>query len=123
MDPIIQQALFGYHLSDAHDPNWQPPKRRWLFNSVQRITKLQKLHCQSKKTARRASDMVRGRWFSGDIPVVVMKARNFDIGLDDGAVTPWIVHGLGECQNPRAHAYSVPDLAFLDEYGFSVKFE
>lgn len=45
VDPIIQQALFGYHLSDAHDPNWQPPKRRWLFNSVQRITKLQKLHC------------------------------------------------------------------------------
>lgn len=84
---------------------------------------LQKLHVQSKKTARRASDMVRGRWFSGDMPVVVMKGRNFDIGLDDGAVTPWIVHGLDECQNPRAHAYSVPDLAFLDEYGFSVKFE
>ncbi len=52
-----------------------------------------------------------------------MKGRNFDIGLDDGAVTPWIVRGLGECQNPRAHAYSVPDPAFLDEYGFSVKFE
>ncbi len=84
---------------------------------------LQKLHVQSKKTARRASDMVRGQWFSGDMPVVVMKGRNFDIGLDDGAVTPWIVRGLGECQNPRAHAYSVPDPAFLDEYGFSVKFE
>jgi hypothetical protein len=112
---------------------------------------LQNLHVQSQKTARRASDIVRGQWFSGDMPVVVMKARNFDIGLDDGAVTPWIVRGLGECQNPRAHAYSVPDLAFLvtpwivrdlgecqnprahaysvpnlaflDEYGFSVKFE
>ncbi len=45
VDPIIQQALFGYHLSDEHDPTWKPPKRRWLFNSVQRVTKLQKLHC------------------------------------------------------------------------------
>ena len=45
IDPIIQQALFGYHLSDEHDPTWKPPKRRWLFNSVQRVTKLQKLHC------------------------------------------------------------------------------
>ncbi|MCH8019949.1 hypothetical protein IH785_08815 [candidate division KSB1 bacterium] len=43
IDPIIQQALFGYPLSDEHDPTWQPQKRRWLFNSVQRITKLQKL--------------------------------------------------------------------------------
>jgi len=45
VDPIIQQALFGYHLSDEHDPTWKPPKRRWLFNSVQSVTKLQKLHC------------------------------------------------------------------------------
>ena len=44
IDPIIQHAIFGYQLSDAHDATWQPPKRRWLFNSVQRITKLQKLH-------------------------------------------------------------------------------
>ena len=45
VDPIIQQVLFGYHLSDEHDPSWKPPKRRWLFNFVQRVTKLQKLHC------------------------------------------------------------------------------
>ena len=44
VDPIIQQALFSYHLSDTHDPSWQPPKRRWLFNTVQLITKLKKLH-------------------------------------------------------------------------------
>ncbi|MCH8874928.1 hypothetical protein IH824_19575, partial [candidate division KSB1 bacterium] len=36
VDPIIQQALFGYHLSDAHDPTWKPQKRRWLFKLVQR---------------------------------------------------------------------------------------
>ena len=84
---------------------------------------LQKLHVQSKKTARGASDMVRDEWFSGELPVVVMKGRNFDIGLDDGEVTPWIVPDLDECQNPRAHAYPVPDPVFLDKYGFSVKFE
>ncbi len=44
VDPIIQQALFGYHLSDEHDPSWKPPKRRWLFNFVQLFTKLKKLH-------------------------------------------------------------------------------
>ncbi len=42
IDPIIQQALFGYHLSEAHDPNWKPPKRRWFFDLVQRFTKLKK---------------------------------------------------------------------------------
>jgi len=26
IDPIIQQALFGYLLSHEHDPTWQPPK-------------------------------------------------------------------------------------------------
>ncbi len=44
IDPIIQQALFGYHLSDAHDPNWQPQKRRWLYSLV-------KARHKTKKTA------------------------------------------------------------------------
>lgn len=45
IDPIIQQALFGYHLSDAHDSIWEPQQRRWFYNLVQRITKLKNLHC------------------------------------------------------------------------------
>ena len=44
VDPIIQQALFSYHLSDTHDATWKPPKRRCLYNLVQRITKLKNLH-------------------------------------------------------------------------------
>ena len=31
VDPIIQQALFGYHLSDEHEPTWKPQKRRWIL--------------------------------------------------------------------------------------------
>ena len=33
VDPIIQQALFGYHLSEEDAPTWQPQQRRWLFSS------------------------------------------------------------------------------------------
>ena len=45
VDPIIQQTLFGYHLSDSHSANWKPEKKSWLYNLVKCVTKLQKLHC------------------------------------------------------------------------------
>ena len=64
IDPIIQQALFGYHLSDAHDPNWQPQKRRWLYNLVKRATKLKKLH-SSLLQSHRYPRMLKGGYTFG----------------------------------------------------------
>jgi hypothetical protein len=82
---------------------------------------LEKLGVQSARTAKRASKEVRGLWFSGDLLFVNIKKRNFDIGLDDGFITPFIVPSLAECEGAEAQAYPVPNLAFLSEYGFSVQ--
>ena len=102
---------------------------------------LDDLGIQPRDVAVRASNMVRGLWFSGDFLFLVdMKGRNFDIGLDDGFVTPWLVpslaktqspvaprgtgvRGLPECEGAQPQSYPAPSLDFLSEYGFSAKFE
>ena len=84
---------------------------------------LKRLDGRPKSVAHRAADLVRGHWFSGEQPVVVMKGRNFDVGLDDGHVTPWLVPGLTVCPDARPRAWDAPDLTFLDKYGFAVRFE
>jgi len=83
---------------------------------------LKKLGIQSGETAKQTAEKLKGIWFSGDLPLFVMiKKRNFDIGLDDGFITPWIVPG--NCKGTHARSYPVPTLQMLDEYGFSVKYE
>lgn len=84
---------------------------------------LQKLNIQSSHTSRRAAESVRGPWFTGDFFYIIMKKRNLDIGLDDGFVTPSLVPSVSECEGAEPQPYPVPDLDFLSEYGFSVKFE
>ena len=102
---------------------------------------LDDLGIQPRDVAIRASNAVRGLWFSGDFLFLVdMKGRNFDIGLDDGLVTPWLVPshakaqgpvaprvpgggGLPECEGAQPQSYPAPSLDFLSEYGFSAKFE
>jgi len=85
---------------------------------------LEYLGVQPARTAKRAAKKVRGQWFSGDfIFFINMKKRHFDIGLDDGFVTPSIVPSVAGCEGAEAQSYPVPRLDFLGEYGFSVKFE
>jgi hypothetical protein len=85
---------------------------------------LEKLGAQPHDVAKRAAEDVKGRWFSGRVPGLIdMKRRNFDIGTDDGCVTPWIVPDICECEGAQAQPYRVPTLDFLLKYGFSMKFE
>ena len=85
---------------------------------------LEKLGIKSRYTAISASENARGEWFSGYLLYLVdMKRRNFDIGLDDGYVTPTIVPGILGCEGIQAQSYPVPNLDFLSEYQFSVKIE
>jgi hypothetical protein len=84
---------------------------------------LQKLDAQPGHVSRRAAESVRGLWFSGALLWVNMKKRNLDIGLDDGFVTPWLVSSVCECEGAEPQPYPAPDLDFLSEYGFKVKFE
>jgi len=85
---------------------------------------LEDLGAQSGHTGRKASDSVRGLWFTGDFLFIMdMKARNFDIGMDDGFITPWLVPALAECEGAEAQPYPAPNLEFLSEYGFEIKYE
>jgi hypothetical protein len=85
---------------------------------------LKDLEVQSAKVAKDAAEKVRGVWFTGEVPPFVdMKKRNFDIGLDNGFITPWLVDSICECEVAKAQPYAVPNLAFLAEQGFLMKFE
>ncbi len=81
---------------------------------------LENLGVQSHHTAWQAAEKMRGKWFDG-LVLVNMKERNFDIGLDDGMVTPTLVPGM--CEDAQPQSYPVPKLDKFDEYGFSMDFE
>ncbi len=85
---------------------------------------LEKLDVQPGDVAKRAANAVKGTWFSGSLPFFVdMRRRNFDIGLDDGFVTPCVVPSIRECEGMRPCPYPVPELDVLEIYGFSMRFE
>jgi hypothetical protein len=85
---------------------------------------LQKLDVQPKRVARHASEKVKGLWYSGNfLSFVRMKKRHFDIGLDNGFVTPALVPGVCECEGAQPQPYPAPTTDSLSEYGFSVKVE
>jgi hypothetical protein len=85
---------------------------------------LENLDIQSAETAKDATEKTRGAWFEGEVPPFVdMKKRSFDIGLDNGFITPLLVDSVCGCEGAKAGQYSVPNTHFLAEYGFSMKFE
>ncbi len=85
---------------------------------------LKNLDVQSAKTAKDATEKVRGVWFEGEVPPFVdMKKRSFDIGLDTGFITPWLVDSVCGCEMAKTQSYPVPNLNFLAERGLSMKFE
>ncbi len=82
---------------------------------------LEKLGVQPAEAAREAAKKVRGKWFTGDLLFFIdMPKRNFDIGLNDGLVTPWLIPFLGQCPEAKPQCYPVPDLKPLSQYGFSM---
>jgi hypothetical protein len=85
---------------------------------------LENLAVQPAQAAKEATAKVRGKWFSGHVLFLVsMKKRNFDIGIDDGYVTPTLVPSVCQCTGAIAKPYPVPTLDCLSQYGFSVKLE
>ena len=83
---------------------------------------LAKLGIQSANTARRKAERMRGRWFSGDV-FVDIKKRNFDIGLENGFVTPCVTPSFTKYDTTIIQSYPVPNLDFLSDYGFTVRLE
>jgi len=85
---------------------------------------MDKLGIQSGSIAREAAASVRGRWFSGDLIFVEMKKRNFDVGVDDGYVSPLIAApDIGSCGPVRPVSYPAPQLDFVKAFGFAVNLE
>jgi hypothetical protein len=96
------------------------------FNQAMTLTfdtELRKLDAKPGHVSRRAAQSVRGPWFTGDFFFIVMKKRNLDLGLEDGLVTPTLIPSVAECEGAEPQPFPVPNLEFVSEYGFSVKFE
>jgi hypothetical protein len=85
---------------------------------------MQWLGIQPAHVAKEASDSVKGRWFTGEIALFVdMKKRNFDIGLDDGFVTPTLVPDEPACPDAEPISYPAPALDVLAKHGFAIHIE
>jgi len=85
---------------------------------------MDRLGIQSASVAKRASQQVKGEWFTGSALFFVdIKRRNFDIGLDDGMVTPTLLQGVEACHDVEPVSYPVPNLDVLAKHGFSVQVE
>ena len=80
------------------------------------------LDVQPSKVARRAAREVNGKWFSGGYYFFVdMKKRNFDTGLSDGQIMPWLVPDI--CPDAEPMPYRVPGLDVLSQHGFEMELE
>jgi hypothetical protein len=85
---------------------------------------MQKLGILPARAAKRATETVRGKWWTGNIIFAVdMKKRNFDIGLENGYVTPTLIPEVSECPDAQPIPLPVPRLDVLAQDGFSVKVE
>ena len=80
---------------------------------------LESLGAQPAAVARRAAEMVRGDWYSKSWFFTVIDKRDFDIGLDDGQVTPCLVPSVPPCQGAQPRRLAIPTLDGLTQYGFS----
>ncbi len=88
----------------------QDPQHK--YNDAVKIAideEMQKLGILSGHAAKRATETMRGKWWTGNVIFAVdMKKRNFDIGLKDGYVTPTLIPNVPECPRRPADAVSDP---------------
>jgi hypothetical protein len=83
---------------------------------------LQRLGMQPPAVADQALQAISGAWYTnGYYFFSTLKKRNFDLGHDDGLVTPWLVPGI--CPEQEPLSYPVPTTDILDVYGFSMQLE
>ena len=80
------------------------------------------LGAQPARVAKRARQQVQGEWYSGTILNIEIKKRHFDIGFDDGFVTP-IIFPVSECEGIDPMDYPVPQLETIRDYGFEITLE
>jgi hypothetical protein len=80
------------------------------------------LGIQPKQVSKKAGKMVKDNWYSGDLFFVEIKKRHFDIGTDDGEITP-IVIPVEECNGIEPEVFKVPQLEYAEKLDFHIRFE
>jgi hypothetical protein len=97
------------------------------YNEAMKIVldeEMAKLGVQPAKVSKQASESVHGSWYTGRVSGFVnLKRRNFDIGLDDGLVTPVLLPNVPGCEGAEPISYPVPTLEVPAQYGFTVEVE
>jgi len=79
---------------------------------------------QPASVSEQASVSMRGHWYTDKIWFMVdMRARNLDIGLGDGLVSPWLIPTVEECSSSTPMDYPVPGENALSQQGFGIKLE
>jgi hypothetical protein len=114
--------LLGAHIAGRVLLNGEDNFDKAITLAIQE--ELNNLGAQSASTARLAAEKMRGKWFTGQFAFLVdIKKRNFDIGIDDGYITPTVVPSVPGCEGVEPQLYPVPNLDVFPEYGFSIKLE
>jgi len=84
--------------------------------------KLKELDVQPPEVARRAAKQIEGEWFTGGFYFFVdMKKQNFEVGMNDDYITPWLVPGI--CPNAKPQLCPATSLELLSRHGFKMKLE
>lgn len=83
---------------------------------------MKSLGVQTPQVAKKAANAIKGDWYTGGMYYFVrMNKRNFDVGFDDGMVTPACVPGICEGSSPKL--CEIPKLESLAKYGFGFSVE
>lgn len=80
---------------------------------------IEKLGPQPARVAERATELIKGKWYSGRYPFLNMNKRNFDVGLDDGRISPFLVPDV--CPDSSGIDCPVPSLSSPAAYDFQVE--
>lgn len=83
------------------------------------VREIERLHPQPVKTAEEATALIKGKWYTGRYPFLKMKRRNFDVGFDDGYITPFRVPGVAD--EVGAVPCRVPTLDALAKSGITMR--
>ncbi|MCF7972348.1 MAG: DUF4056 domain-containing protein [Phycisphaerae bacterium] len=115
--------LLGCHIAGAalSDPDLEFDEA--MTREIEAV--IDSLGGQTKRVARQASAAMRGTWFEGDVIFLKIFKRNFDIGLTDGYITPWIVTCLNKFGLATAQPASIPlpSMEPLHRVGFEFNLE
>lgn len=113
--------LLGTHIAVAALQDQAHP----FSEAVTRLlrVRLAELGVQPAEVASETTEALRGRWFSAQWHYTWIYERNFDVGIDDGYVTPRLVPSSAACEEPEPWPLPVPALDSLARYGFAMRLE